>query len=171
VPQIEVTFDIDANGIVNVSAKDKMTSKEQKITIQSGGGLSKSDIERMIREAEANAEKDKAKREQIEIKNQAESLIYNTEKSLKEYKDKIPADVATEIQQEIDNVKKAYGDDKVSAEELKAKLDKMQQVAMKIGEAMAKAGGSSSGSSSDSNSTGSGAGASEAKTEEAEKKP
>lgn len=153
VPQIEVTFDIDANGIVNVSAKDKTTGKEQKITIQSGGGLSKGDIEKMIREAELNQEKDKKKRETIELKNTADSLIYNSEKSLKEYKDKIPAEVSSEIQADIDSLKKAVESQDPNPEDLKAKVDKLQQVALKIGEHMAKAAGTSgSGSSSGSGS-------------------
>src|SRR5690606_21811134 len=89
VPQIEVTFDIDANGIVNVSAKDKGTGKEQQIRIQASGGLSDADIDKMVKDAEANAEADKKRRAGVEAKNQAESLIHSTEKSLKDYGDKV----------------------------------------------------------------------------------
>merc|ERR1712224_697220 len=89
-PQIEVTFDIDANGIVNVSAKDKSTGKEQQIKIQASGGLSDEEIEKMVKEAEENAEADKKKREEVDVKNQADSLIHGTEKSIQEHGDKIP---------------------------------------------------------------------------------
>ena len=89
IPQIEVTFDIDANGIVSVSAKDKGTNKEQKITIQASGGLDDSEIERMVKDAEANAEADKAKRDLVEARNQAESLIHSTEKSIEDHGDKV----------------------------------------------------------------------------------
>ena len=150
VPQIEVTFDIDANGIVHVTAKDKMTGKEQNITIQSSGGLSDSEVERMVREAESNAEKDKSKREIIETKNNADSLIYSTEKSLREHKDKIPADVTQQVEKEITALKNAMESEEDPAK-LKAKVDALQQTAMKIGEAVYK-GASSSGSSSGSGS-------------------
>ena len=89
VPQIEVTFDIDANGIVNVSAKDKATNKEQSIVIQSSGGLSETEIERMVQEAEQNADADRERREFIEVKNDADSTVYNVEKQLSEHKDKL----------------------------------------------------------------------------------
>merc|ERR1711988_2089084 len=97
VPQIEVSFDIDANGIVNVSAKDKGTGKEQNIVIQSSGGLSDDDIERMVQEAEANAEADAKKKEVIELKNEADSLVYSTEKSLSEYRDKLEAEEKADV--------------------------------------------------------------------------
>ena len=145
VPQIEVTFDIDANGIVHVTAKDKMTGKEQNITIQSSGGLSDSEVEKMVREAEANAEKDKQKKEFIETKNTADSVIYSTEKSLKEHKDKIPADVASAVEKEIAAVRAAI-DSEQDPEKLKAKVDALQQAAMKIGEAVYKGAGASGGS-------------------------
>src|SRR5690606_37694870 len=92
VPQIEVTFDIDANGIVNVSAKDKGTGKEHQIRIQASGGLSDADIEKMVKDAEANAEADKQRRDAVEAKNQGESLLHSTEKSMKEYGDKVSAE-------------------------------------------------------------------------------
>ena len=147
VPQIEVTFDIDANGIVHVTAKDKMTGKEQNITIQSSGGLSDSEVEKMVREAETNAEKDKQKRDFIEAKNTADSVIYSTEKSLKEHKDKIPADVAQQVEREIAAVRQAIENEK-DPERLKSRVDALQQAAMKIGEAVYKggSGGSAGGS-------------------------
>ena len=157
VPQIEVTFDIDANGIVHVTAKDKMTGKEQNITIQSSGGLSDSEVEKMVREAEANAEKDKSKKELIETKNTADSVIYSTEKSLKEHKDKIPADVTAQVEKEIAALRSALESEQ-DPEQLKQKVDALQQAAMKIGEAVYKGGqsggGGASSSSSDSTSGG-----------------
>ncbi|MDG6094830.1 molecular chaperone DnaK [Acetobacter sp. AN02] len=138
VPQIEVTFDIDANGIVSVSAKDKATGKEQQIRIQASGGLSETDIEKMVRDAEANAEADKAKREQVELRNQADSLIGQTEKSLAEAGDKVPAGDRTEAESAIAAVKSALeGSD---SEALKAATERLTQAAMKIGEAVYKAG-------------------------------
>ena len=136
VPQIEVTFDIDANGIVNVSAKDKGTGKEQQIRIQASGGLSDADIERMVKEAEANADADKKKREVVEAKNQAESLIHSTEKSLKDYGDKVTADEKTAIETAITDLKSALeGDD---AEAIKEKSGALAEASMKLGEAMYK---------------------------------
>ena len=112
VPQIEVTFDIDANGIVNVSAKDKATGKEQQIRIQASGGLSDSDIEKMINEAEQNAESDKERREMVETRNQAEQLIHSTEKMLTDFGEKIDATEKTEIEKLIEDAKVAIsGDD------------------------------------------------------------
>jgi len=146
-PQIEVTFDIDANGIVHVTARDKATGKEQNITIKSSGGLSEADIQRMVREAEENAEKDKNRKELIEAKNQADSLIYNTEKSLREHKAKLPADVVKQVEDEISAVREAVENEK-DAEALKAKVDSLQNAAMKIGEAVYKQSSSSSSSSS-----------------------
>ncbi len=103
-PQIEVTFDIDANGIMNVSAKDKSTGKANTITIKSSGGLSEGDIERMVREAEAAREKDKAKREVIDLKNEADSMVYNTEKQLTEHASRIPDQVKTQVRNDISSV-------------------------------------------------------------------
>ena len=137
VPQIEVTFDIDANGIVNVSAKDKGTGKEQQIRIQASGGLSEADIERMVKEAEANAESDKKKREAVEAKNQGESLIHSTERSLKEYGDKVTADEKTAIETAIADLKGVLeGED---AEAIKEKTAALAEASMKLGEAMYKA--------------------------------
>ena len=137
VPQVEVTFDIDANGIVNVSAKDKGTGKEQQIRIQASGGLSDADIERMVQEAEQNAESDKKKREAVEAKNQGESLIHSTEKSLKEYGDKVGADEKTAIETALADLKGVLdGDD---AEAIKEKTATLAEASMKLGEAMYKA--------------------------------
>jgi molecular chaperone DnaK len=136
-PQIEVTFDIDANGIVNVSAKDKGTGKEQQIRIQASGGLSDADIERMVKEAEQNAESDKKKREAVEAKNQGESLIHSTEKSLKEYGDKVGADEKTAIEAAIVDLRGVLeGED---AEAIKEKTAALAEASMKLGEAMYKA--------------------------------
>ena len=135
-PQIEVTFDIDANGIVNVSAKDKATGKEQQIRIQASGGLDEKEIERMVQEAEANAEEDKKKKEQIEARNQADSLIYSTEKSLGEFGDKIDASEKTSIEQAVSDLKGVLDSDDV--EDIKAKTDALAQASMKLGEAMYK---------------------------------
>jgi len=106
-PQIEVTFDIDANGIVNVSAKDKGTNKEQKIQIQASGGLSDEEINKMVKDAEANKEADKKKRESVDARNQADSLVFSTEKSLKEHGDKVSAEEKKAIENSIADLKKS----------------------------------------------------------------
>jgi len=136
-PQIEVTFDIDANGIVNVAAKDKATNKEQTIRIQASGGLSDEDIDQMVKEAEANAESDKKRRELVETRNQAEALLHATEKQVEEYGDKVdPADKQA-VEAAIAELKTSLeGEDK---DDIEAKVNALQQVAMKIGEAMYKA--------------------------------
>jgi molecular chaperone DnaK len=137
VPQIEVTFDIDANGIVSVQAKDKATGKEQQIRIQASGGLSDADIQKMVKEAEANADADKKRREQVEARNQTEAMIHQVEKTLKENGDKVPADAKSEAEAAMTAAKSALeGDD---ADALKQANDRLTQVAMKIGEAMYKA--------------------------------
>jgi molecular chaperone DnaK len=133
-PQIEVTFDIDANGIVNVTAKDKATNKEHQIRIQASGGLSDSDIERMVKDAEANAEADKKRRELVEVKNQGESLIHATEKSVKEYGDKVSADDKGAIETAINALRTALEGDDV--EVIKARTTDVMQASMKLGEAM-----------------------------------
>jgi molecular chaperone DnaK len=136
VPQIEVTFDIDANGIVNVSAKDKATNKEQQIRIQASGGLSDAEVERMVKEAEANAAEDKKRKELVEAKNHAEALIHSTTKSLAEYGDKVSAADRSAIDAAIAELKPAMeGDD---AEAIKQKTNTLAQAAMKLGEAMYK---------------------------------
>jgi molecular chaperone DnaK len=134
VPQIEVTFDIDANGIVNVSAKDRGTGKEQQIRIQASGGLTDADIEKMVREAESFAEEDKKRRAAAEAKNNAESLIHTTERQLSEHGDKVDATVKAEIQTAIDEAKQAVeGGD---PEAMNAKAQTLAQAAMKLGQAI-----------------------------------
>merc|ERR1712070_476583 len=133
-PQIEVTFDIDANGIVNVSAKDKATNKQQQIQIQSSGGLSDDDIERMVKDAEANADADRIKREVIESKNQIDSLIYSTDKSLKEHADKLDDETKKEVEKAIEEARLVKDSDDL--EELKAKTEALNQASMKVGQAI-----------------------------------
>jgi len=135
-PQIDVTFDIDANGIVNVSAKDKATGKEQKIRIQASGGLSDEDIEKMVQEAETHAEDDKIRRESIEAKNNASALIHSTEKNLEEHGDKIPETDRTEIEGGVQALKDVLESE--DTDEIKSKSEALMQVAMKLGEAMYK---------------------------------
>jgi len=137
VPQIEVTFDIDANGIVNVSAKDKGTGKEQQIRIQASGGLADSDIEKMVKEAEQFAEEDKKRRGAAEAKNNAESLIHSTEKQLAEHGDKVSADIKSEIEKALAEAKTAV--ESGDADEMQQKTAALTQAAMKLGEAMYKA--------------------------------
>ena len=134
VPQIEVTFDIDANGIVHVSAKDLGTGKEQKIRIESSSGLSEADIETMVKEAEAHAEDDKKAREAIEAKNNAETLCYSTEKALKEYGDKISSSEKADIEAAIKDLRDTIASSNASAEEIKGKTEKLQQVSMQLGQ-------------------------------------
>ncbi len=136
VPQIEVTFDIDANGIVNVSAKDKGTGKEQKIQIQASGGLSEEEIKKMVKEAEANKDADKKKRDSVDTRNQADSIIHSTEKSLKEHGSKITADEKKAIETGISDLRNALkGTD---TEEIKKKTQSLIQASMKLGEAVYK---------------------------------
>jgi molecular chaperone DnaK len=134
VPQIEVTFDIDANGIVNVSAKDKGTGKEQQIRIQASGGLSDADIEKMVKDAELHATEDKARREAVEAKNQGEALVHATEKSLAEFGDKVDAGTKSSIESALNDLKEALKGD--NAEDIKAKTNALAQSSMKLGEAM-----------------------------------
>jgi molecular chaperone DnaK len=135
-PQIEVTFDIDANGIVNVSAKDKATGKEQQIRIQASGGLSEADIQKMVKDAEANAAEDKKRREAVDAKNHADALVHSTEKALAEHGSKIAEPERRAIEDAVSDLKEALkGDD---AEAIKAKTNTLAQVSMKLGEAMYK---------------------------------
>ncbi|WP_037155287.1 molecular chaperone DnaK [Rhizobium freirei] len=136
VPQIEVTFDIDANGIVQVSAKDKGTGKEQQIRIQASGGLSDADIEKMVKDAEAHAAEDKKRREGVEAKNQAESLIHSSEKSLKDYGDKVTEADRTAISDAIAALKTATEASEPNAEDIKAKTQTLMEVSMKLGQAI-----------------------------------
>ena len=135
-PQIEVTFDIDANGIVNVSAKDKGTGKEQKIQIQASGGLSDEEIKKMVKEAEANKEADKKKRESVDARNQADSLVFSTEKSLKEHGDKISAEEKKAIETGLTDLKKSL--EGTDVEDVKKKTQNLIQASMKLGEAVYK---------------------------------
>ncbi len=139
VPQIEVTFDIDANGIVNVSAKDKATNKEQQIRIQASGGLSDAEIEKMVKEAEANAVDDKKRKDAVEAKNQAESLIHSTQKTIKDAGDKVPQSDKSAIESSIADLKSSIeaGD----AEAITTKTTALMQLSMKLGEALYKGGG------------------------------
>ena len=134
IPQIEVTFDIDANGIVNVQASDKATGKEQSIRIQASGGLTEADINRMVKEAESHAEEDKKRREVVEIKNQAEALVHSTERMLKDYGDKVPAGDKSLVETAVADLKSALQGDDVDA--IKQKTDALAQASMKLGEAM-----------------------------------
>jgi len=137
-PQIEVTFDIDANGIVNVSAKDKATNKEQKIKIQASGGLSDSDIENMVKDAESHAEEDKKKKESIDARNQADALVYSTEKSMKEHGEKLPAEDKEKIEASVKDLKDVLDNKDASSEEISAKVEALNSSAMKLGEMMYK---------------------------------
>ena len=138
-PQIEVTFDIDANGIVSVSAKDKGTGKEQNITIQASGGLSDEDIEKMVKDAEDNAEADKERRELIEARNQAESLIHSTEKSIEDHGDKVDPSTIEAIELAIAALKDDLEGDKANAEKIKSGIQNVTEAAMRLGEAIYKA--------------------------------
>jgi len=137
-PQIEVTFDIDANGIVKVSAKDKATGKEHQIQIKASGGLSDEDIEKMVKDAEANADADKKKIEAIEARNNADSIITSTEKSLKEHGSKVPKDDKEKIEKSLEELKKVFKDEKTDIKVLKEKTDTLIQDSMKLGEIMYK---------------------------------
>jgi len=134
VPQIEVTFDIDANGIVNVSAADKATGKEQSIRIQASGGLSDTDIDRMVKEAESHAEEDKKRRELVEVRNQAEALVHSTDKMLADFADKVSAEDKAAVEAAVAELKTAAEGEDVEA--IKQKVDAVAQASMKLGEAM-----------------------------------
>ncbi|MBA84075.1 molecular chaperone DnaK [Thalassobius sp. S69A] len=138
-PQIEVTFDIDANGIVSVAAKDKGTGKEQSITIQASGGLSDEDIEAMVQDAEANAEADKERKELVEARNQAESLIHSTEKSMEEHSDKVDPTTIEAIELAIAALKDDLEKEDATAEKIKSGVQNVTEAAMKLGEAIYKA--------------------------------
>ena len=137
VPQIEVTFDIDANGIVNVTAKDKATNKEQQIRIQASGGLSEADINRMVKDAEAHAAEDKKRREMVDAKNQGESLVHDAEKALNEYGDKVAQSDRSAIESAVASLRTALQGEDVEA--IKARTNDLMQAQMKLGEAMYKA--------------------------------
>jgi molecular chaperone DnaK len=137
VPQIEVTFDIDANGIVNVTAKDKATNKEQQIRIQASGGLSDDDINRMVKDAEAHAADDKKRREAVDVKNHGESLAHDAEKALKEYGDKVSQADRSAVEAAVAALRDALQGEDVEA--IKARTNDLMQAQMKLGEAMYKA--------------------------------
>merc|ERR1712176_1248810 len=134
VPQIEVSFDIDADGILNVSAKDKGTGKEQNIVIKSCGGFSESEIEKMVQDAEANAKADARRRQTIEVKNEIDSLIYSTEKSLKEHEEKLDEEVKKEVNKAIEEARLVKDSDDV--DDLKSKTEALSQASMKMGQAI-----------------------------------
>ncbi len=152
-PQIEVTFDIDANGIVSVSAKDKGTGKEQTITIQASGGLNEDEIEKMVKDAEANADADKKRRELVEARNQAESLIHTTEKSLEEHKDKVDPSTVEAIELAISNLQEQLETD--DAGKIKSGIQNVTEASMKLGEAIYKAEQEKAGSDGGEDSAGS----------------
>lgn len=143
VPQIEVTFDIDANGIVHVSAKDLGTGKEQKIRIESSSGLSDDEIKRMVKEAEAHAQEDKQEREKAETRNEADNLIYTTEKSVRDYGEKISEDDRKNIESAIADLRKVMDSDQL--EEIKAKIEALKQAAYKLAEEVYKSTASQAG--------------------------
>jgi molecular chaperone DnaK len=146
-PQIEVTFDINADGIVSVSAKDKGTGKEQKITIQASGGLSEDEIEQMVKDAEANAEADKSRKELVEAKNQAESLIHSTKKSLEEHGDKVDPTTVEAIEFAVAALEEAL--EKEDAGKIKSGIQNVMEASMKLGEAIYKAQTAEGGSDDD----------------------
>jgi molecular chaperone DnaK len=141
VPQIEVTFDIDANGIVHVSAKDRGTGREQSMTITGGSALSKEDIDKMIKDAEQYAEEDRQRKEAVETRNQADGLVYTTEKFLADNADKVPADVKTEVEADVEALKKALeASDEGGVAEIQAAMTKLGESSQKMGAAMYAAG-------------------------------
>ena len=138
VPQIEVCFDIDADGILHVSAKDKQTGKEQKIKIEAKSGLTDEEIQRKVKEAEIHAAEDKERKAAVEVRNEADTLAFRAQKSLSEYKDKLPANVVADIQSRVDAVKKALEGQDTAL--IKAKTAELQEHMQKIGEELSKAG-------------------------------
>jgi molecular chaperone DnaK len=143
VPQIEVTFDIDANGIVNVSAKDKSSGKQQTIRIQASGGLNEAEVERMVREAEAHAEEDKHRRELVDIRNQADAAIYTAEKALKDAEGRLPADVKSDIDGAVSALRAVMQRDQ--AQPIRDGIERLRRASMRIGEAPNRAGQGSGG--------------------------
>jgi molecular chaperone DnaK len=159
IPQIEVSFDIDANGIVNVSAKDLGTGKQQSVQITGGSALNKDDIEKMVRDAEQYAEEDRKRREEAEVRNTADTLVYSTEKFLAENEDKVPAEIKSEVKESIADLKKAIESNDVDT--IKTASEKAAQVSQKMGTAIyqaaqaaqsAEGAASSSGAAEDSDS-------------------
>jgi molecular chaperone DnaK len=164
IPQVEVTFDIDVNGILNVKAKDKATNKEQSIRIEASSGLSKEDIEKMKKDAEAHTEDDKKRREDVETRNTADALLYTAEKSLKDTGDKVPAEIKKEIEEKIEALKKAKeGGDVLEIKKASEELTKSLQ---KIGETLYKQGQQQNASSEEKNPPAGGEGPRDADFEE-----
>ncbi len=139
VPQVEVTFDIDANGILNVTAKDRATNNEQKITITSSSGLSKDEVEKMAKDADAHKADDEKRREEIDVKNHLDSAVYSSEKTLKEHRDKISEAEAKAVEEAVEEAKKALAEG--GLDRMKAAQDKLLQASHKVAEAMYKAAG------------------------------
>lgn len=162
-PQIEVTFDIDANGILNVSAKDKSTGKAQTVTIRSSGGLSDSDIERMVQDAEASKDQDKARREMIDLKNESDQAVYNTEKQLQEHSAKIPQNIKDQITGDITSLNEAITTEQ--PENIREALERLRNSSMEIGKAIYSQQDSSAGSEETASSEGT-----QEETKEEEKK-
>ncbi len=152
-PQIEVSFDIDANGVVKVSAKDKATNKEQQISIKSSSGLSEAEIQKMMQDAEQNAVADKAKKELIEIRNQADSLIYETEKSLNEHGEKVDSATKNQLEQELQKLKSLLANQQETAENIKKGIENLMQSSAKLGEAIYKTPNNNDGASNNAEST------------------
>ena len=153
VPQIEVTFDIDANGIVHVNAKDKSTGKDHTVTIQSSGGLSKDEIDKMLRQAEEFKEQDSKRREVIDLKNEAHGVYETTKRQLEEFRSKIPSDVAEDIEKAIKELSEIMDKDLQPAdvESVKTAIDNCRKAAMKIGQSMNQSGASSESSKTEEN--------------------
>jgi len=141
IPQVEVTFDIDANGIVNVSAKDLGTGREQKITITASSGLSKEEVDKMMREAESHADEDRKLRDRIEARNKLDSFVYQTEKSLGEFRDRLDSPSAAEIDRALEDAKAKLQNEQTDATELNAAYDRLSTAAHKLAEAMYKQAG------------------------------
>jgi len=157
VPQVEVTFDLDANGILNVTAKDRATNNEQKITISSSSGLSKDEVDRMAKDAESHSADDRKNRDAIEARNRADAMIYNIEKTLKEHRDKVGEEEAKNIEVAIADTKKAMAGG--TTEEITAATDKLTTASHKLAEAMYKASAATPGGSDGAGASGGGAGA------------
>ena len=134
IPQIEVTFDIDANGILNVSAKDKATGKQQAITITASSGLAKDEVEKMVKEAEAHSEEDKRRRQEIEMRNQADALVYNTEKTLNEHRDKIPVNEVSAIEAALKEAKEAI--ESGNMDRIREKMELLNKASHRLAEIM-----------------------------------
>jgi molecular chaperone DnaK len=152
VPQIEVTFDIDANGILNVSARDKGTGREQKITITASSGLSKEEVERLVREAERHAQEDRLRKEEIELRNRADSLVYQSERTLREMGDKISASLRNEIEDKIKDVRDAMSGNDITR--LRRASEDLERSMQRIGEEVYRQSGAAAGSGSTGSTSG-----------------